>query len=81
MRFIVRFFKGIGNFLDHRFPERMTVEDVRKENKFYADANARMFLDFEKRILTLEDQHNKMLAKITSLQVLSGIRGAMAERE
>jgi hypothetical protein len=81
MRFIVRFLKAVGNFLDHRFPERMTVEEVltafRAEKEFHRVTLKKM----EDRVILLEDQHNKMVTKITSLQVLSGIRGAMAERE
>jgi uncharacterized protein YoxC len=66
----------------------MTAEEVRvmilKSDKHLFDVltpfNDRMKMMHD-QIQTLTDQHNKMLAKITSLQVLSGIRGAMAERE
>ena len=81
MRFIVRFLKAVGNFLDHRFPERMTADEVREilhygNSKWQDNASEMM-----KRISTLEDQHNKMVAKITSLSLMSGVRSSMADRE
>jgi hypothetical protein len=81
MRLIVRFLKSISSFLDRRFPEKMTVDEVLKIHEGMKTQLLAITYKLESRVSVLESQHNAMVQSIASLKLSSGIRSAMSERE
>ena len=63
---IVKMLSFLAAFLDKRFPEKMTTAEVLER-----------WSKAESRILTLENQHNIMLGKIQSLQMMIGVKSSI----